>query len=39
LYVRLDHREAAGGVLERLLARKPDSRAAKQAWRELDPGR
>jgi tetratricopeptide (TPR) repeat protein len=39
LYVRLDNREAAGGVLERLLARKPNSLAARQAWRELAPWR
>jgi tetratricopeptide (TPR) repeat protein len=36
LYVRLDNREAAHSVLERLLARKPNSVPAHQALRELE---
>jgi len=36
LYVRLDDREAAGRVIQQLLARKPASVRAKQALRELE---
>jgi Flp pilus assembly protein TadD len=36
LYVRMDDRDAARGVIERLLARKPASPLALQALRELD---
>ena len=36
LYVRMDNRDAARGVIERLLARKPASPLGLQALRELD---
>jgi tetratricopeptide (TPR) repeat protein len=36
LYVSMDNRDAARQVIDRLLARKPDSRGALQALRELD---
>jgi hypothetical protein len=36
LYVRMDNREAARGVIDQLLARKPESVRGKQALRELE---
>ena len=36
LYVSIDNLDAARQLIERLLARKPDSRPALQALRELD---
>ena len=36
LYVSMDNRDAARQVIERLLVRKPDSREALQALREID---